>query len=305
MNTPTGRRIVCGIDYSAESRTALRYAIAAAHQLEARLTAISVADVLLVEAMQAAGRGNWRELEQTDLHTFCTETMGRTLDIDVDVRLGAAATEILAAADQLDALLIVLGCHGLTGIRKLFLGSTTERVLRDTTRPVLVTPADVHAPAVGADARSLLRHIVVPVDLTDASESIAVVGARLGALLSVPVMLVHVVEPVVVPARWRGRLPSVQAEARARADAIMKRLAAEAGGNVEPIVVVGEPATQIATVAEVRGAGLIVMGLQERGTGRVGVIAYRILSQAHVPVLAIPVAAAQRMASSSMLRAEC
>jgi nucleotide-binding universal stress UspA family protein len=229
--------------------------------------------------------------------------MGRAVDIDVEVRLGDAATEILAAAEHLDALLIVLGCHGLTGIRKLFLGSTSERVLRDTTRPVLVTPSDVHAPAGTADARSLLRHIVVPVDLTEPSEAIALIGARIGAMLSVPVMLVHVIEPVVVPARWRGRLPSLQAEARARADTVMKRLATDAGGNVEPIVVVGEPATQIATVAEVRGAGLIVMGLQERGAGRVGVIAYRILSHAHVPVLAIPGAAAQQIASSSVLRA--
>ena len=35
--------------------------------------------------------------------------------------------------------LIVMSSHGLTGFRKLFFGSTTERVLRETSVPVLVT----------------------------------------------------------------------------------------------------------------------------------------------------------------------
>jgi nucleotide-binding universal stress UspA family protein len=68
----------------------------------------------------------------------------------------------------------------------------------------------------------------------------------------------------------------------------MRRLVEQAGGELEPVIVFGEPADEIAKVAEIRAAGLVVMGLQQRGSGRVGVVAYRILTSTHVPVLAIP-----------------
>lgn len=45
---------------------------------------------------------------------------------------------ICRAADRLDAQVIVMASHGLSGVTHLFLGSVTERVLRSTSRPVLV-----------------------------------------------------------------------------------------------------------------------------------------------------------------------
>jgi nucleotide-binding universal stress UspA family protein len=293
--------VVCAIDYSAASRTALRYAAAAAGHLHARLTVVSVTDPLLVEATQVAGHSDWQRFELDDLKRFCRDTIGngRHLDVEIafDVRAGRAADEILATAERVRAHLIVMGCHGLTGARKMFFGSTAERVLRDTSIPVLVTPADAHAPVRASDSPVLVRHVLVPVDLADAAEPLARIGAQVGASLGVPVLLVPVVEPVALPGRWRGKLPSLENEARARADVRMSALVARTGHAVEPMIVVGEPSEEIGNVADVRGAGLIVMGLQERESGRVGVIAYRILSRARVPVLAIPAAAAGRLAA--------
>ena len=53
-----------------------------------------------------------------------------------------------------------MGSHGLTGARKLFFGSTTERVLRETPLPVLVTPPVDPGPVHIEGARALLRRIV-------------------------------------------------------------------------------------------------------------------------------------------------
>ena len=61
--------------------------------------------------------------------------------------------------------LIVVSTHGLTGMRKLFFGSTTERVLRETTTPVLVTPAHDPGPIRLEDGKQLIGRIIVPVDL--------------------------------------------------------------------------------------------------------------------------------------------
>ena len=286
-NPPT---VLCAVDYSTASRTALRYAASAVNYLQGRLVVLTVIDPLLAEAMAASVYNDWQNTERRDLRAFCEESLGaeHTGDLEVDVRIGKAAEEVLAAAERLRARLIVMGCHGLTGIRKMFFGSTTERVLRDTTFPVLVAPADEHAPAGVGDLATLIRHIVVPVDLTESSQGLTAIGARLGAAIGVPVLPIHVVEPVTLRARWRGQLPSMQTEARNRAEDAMQRLVEQGGGELEPVIVFGEPADEIAKVAEIRAAGLVVMGLQQRGSGRVGVVAYRILTSTHVPVLAIP-----------------
>ncbi|GAB4277661.1 MAG: universal stress protein [Deferrisomatales bacterium] len=57
----------------------------------------------------------------------------------VEIRYGDPAEEIVAAADRIDADLIVLGSHGKGRLRTVLLGSVTERVLRRSRRPVLIS----------------------------------------------------------------------------------------------------------------------------------------------------------------------
>ena len=53
------------------------------------------------------------------------------------LRQGDPTTEILAAADELKASMIVMGTHGRQGLAHLILGSVAERVLRKSSVPVL------------------------------------------------------------------------------------------------------------------------------------------------------------------------
>ena len=50
---------------------------------------------------------------------------------------GAAAEAIVEAAHERGAALIVMGTHGRTGVRKMFLGSVAERVVATAPCPVL------------------------------------------------------------------------------------------------------------------------------------------------------------------------
>ena len=56
-------------------------------------------------------------------------------EMNVDVATGKPALQILRMAQARNVDLIVMSTHGLTGARKFFLGSTTERVLRETSIP--------------------------------------------------------------------------------------------------------------------------------------------------------------------------
>jgi nucleotide-binding universal stress UspA family protein len=63
----------------------------------------------------------------------------------VHARIGKPATEILDFASDFGADLIFIGSHGRTGIARLFLGSVSERVVREALCPVFVARAKTYA----------------------------------------------------------------------------------------------------------------------------------------------------------------
>jgi nucleotide-binding universal stress UspA family protein len=184
-----------------------------------------------------------------------------------------------------------MGSHGLTGARKLFFGSTTERVLRETSVPVLVTPATDLGPAHVEDVKRIVKRILAPVDLTAATTQQVKVARGLADALDARLILVHVVEPT-RPARVRLQLPSTDLERRARAETTLNELASAVPPRLkaEGLVVSGDPAEEIAKVVRHRGVGLIVMGLHASllAGPRMGSVTYRVLCLARRLVLALP-----------------
>ncbi|UQA58051.1 universal stress protein [Polyangium aurulentum] len=57
------------------------------------------------------------------------------------LREGEPATEILAAAEEAGARMIVMGTHGRKGIAHFFLGSVAEKVVRKSPIPVMTVRA--------------------------------------------------------------------------------------------------------------------------------------------------------------------
>src|SRR5688572_5348638 len=189
-----GPSVLCPVDFSENSRGALRYAAAIASHLGARLTLLAVNDPLLVESAQiAAGPGHLVEDTVREVDTFCRETLGGKVHAVGDVRLevgaGKPAEEILRISRERGCDLIVMGSHGSTGFRKLFFGSTTERVLRETIVPVLVTPAEDAGPGRAADAHAVVRRLLAPVDLTAATAHQVSVAHKVAEHLRLPLLL--------------------------------------------------------------------------------------------------------------------
>lgn len=60
------------------------------------------------------------------------------IDTETSVIEGDAVSAITDYASEHDIDLIVMGTHGRTGVKRVLLGSTTERTLRLADRPVLV-----------------------------------------------------------------------------------------------------------------------------------------------------------------------
>jgi nucleotide-binding universal stress UspA family protein len=289
--------ILCPIDFSESSRGALRYAGVIASHLGARLTLLAVNDPLLSEAAELGAEPKHlvdetvRELEKFFRQSFEGKLEG-VPSVLLDVATGKPAPEILRVSRDRDCDLIVMGSHGATGFRKLFFGSTTERVLRETSVPVLVTYGGGSGPLTAADIVKTVRRVLAPVDLTAATAHQLAISRRIAEAVNVPLLYLHVIEPVRSMVAAQPRLPKIDAERKHRAEAELQAAVAATPPALKPEILIayGEPAEEIAKVAHDRDAGLIVMGLHSSPLmgPRMGSVTYRVLCLAHRLVLAVP-----------------
>lgn len=295
------RSILCPVDFSEQSRDAIRHAADIARRGGGRITVLFVHDPLLLAAAAVVyhRRRDFLQRTQVELERFVKRSIGSgrgaRSEVACTVALGDPAAEVLRAAKRLRSDLIVMGTHGLSGVDKLFFGSTTEQVLRRVTAPVLAVP---RSKPLGNPRRRPRRHVpglarvIVPLDL-DGDWTRDVSGAAdIARWFGTELLLVYVVPRLQVP-QWLR--PNVEAHDRIRAaealrilEQVMTKL--PPGVRSACRVLVGNPADEIAALAATGPASLVVMTL--RGEDRVfvrrGAIAYRVLTHAAAPVLALP-----------------
>src|SRR5687767_5329791 len=294
----TGRpTILCAVDFSEASRAALRGSALIARHFGARLVVLTVEDPLLTEAIDLGTGVVWDpETTRSELSQFTRRALiDESLDgveLIFEVQVGNPAHEILTTARGRACDLIVMSTHGLTGMRKMFFGSTTERVLRETTIPVLATPPALRLPGHTEELRRTIGRILVPVDLTPASAAQVRIAAAIAAALTLPLLLTSVVEPIRSPLAAKLHLGSIDHERRTRAEDALAALATPvmSKASVESLVAFGDPAEEIAKLARERQAGLIVIGLHGSPIlgPRMGSVTYRVLCLAPALVLALP-----------------
>ena len=145
----TLKRILVPVDFSECSKKALRYAVALAKQFKAKLQLVYVGQgyylapelgPLDMSASETRGRAD----TAAKLAALATEEVTMSVPVDVSVRNGHAATEIISAATAIEADLIVISTHGYTGLKHAWFGSTTENVVRHAHCPVLVVREKEH-----------------------------------------------------------------------------------------------------------------------------------------------------------------
>jgi nucleotide-binding universal stress UspA family protein len=300
--------ILCPVDFSDASQSALRHAVALATHLPAQLVVLTVTDPLLAEAAELASVTDQLPAAlRQQLHHFYDEAVEPGGDdVQFEVATGKPAVEILRVASARKADLIVMGTHGLTGLRKLFFGSTTERVLRETTVPVLLAPTGGRGPARFEDISRAVRRILVPVDLTPATTDLVLVARQVAEALDVPLLLAHVVEPVRFAVQGLPQLPNIDAERRSRADKALSELAATVPSSLRPeaLVMYGDPAEEIAKLARDREVGLIVIALHASTMfgPRMGSVTYRVMCTTSALVLALPLESISRASAAPPLQ---
>lgn len=136
------KNLLVPIDFSNCSRHALQYALFQAKETGGKITLITVIpdshtsyEYGVAEAIELQERRK-RQLEQ-DLTQLANDTFNG-VPHQIVVKSGKPFEEIVREAKDLAADLIVISTHGHPGETQVDLGSTTERVVRYATCPVLV-----------------------------------------------------------------------------------------------------------------------------------------------------------------------
>lgn len=144
------RKILCPIDFSEHSLTALDIALKLVRQNDAALYLLNVAPVPAGAAgFQPVPMDPYPYIEKDrreQLEKLAQERVPAEVRCETIVISGDPAERVLETARSVDADLIVMGTHGRKGLGHLVLGSVAERVVRESPIPVLTTRSTGRVP---------------------------------------------------------------------------------------------------------------------------------------------------------------
>lgn len=190
--------------------------------------------------------------------------------------------------------LVVMGSHGRRGLQRLFLGSTTEEVMRAASCAVLTVRTNLDA-----SAQLPVDSVLAPLDLSEGSLRALPYARSLSAAYDARLDLLHVIEDIDIPAIYGEdienplfeQFPEIKERTRAE---MARALAAAPGPEVVSSIHFEHGHADVAIVdfAEAHGSDFIVITRTgRRGLTRLllGSAADGILRTAPCPVLVVPV----------------
>lgn len=267
------KKILVATDGSEFSESATGLAIEVAKQFGAKLTVMTM--VLLGEDLEMVGTHAMRAVEETAAQGRLDKVMAQAKAAGVAcegmVRHGEEPyEEIVDAAEEIEADLIVMGRRGQRGLARMMVGDATAKVVGYAPCPVLIVPRG---------AKMWQGRIVLATDGSAHSEAAAASALSIAERCKLPL--------TVVSATVSSHNDARKAEARQAADKVAE-LAKRRGVAGEALVVEGRPDDVVVSTAASKSADLIVVGSHGRtGLAKIllGSISERIIGAATCPVL--------------------
>ncbi len=293
------RRIMCTTDFSECSRFTIPYGVALAREFGAMLYVCHVVDLPAVavygETIGDSGldRQNMMAQAEESIGELMREYSIEWASLVVDGR-AANKIETLAAEEEVD--LVISATHGRSGLKRLVLGSVTERLMRRLHCPLLVVrSAEQGVHEVTVEKVSFNR-IMVGLDFSPDSNLAFDYGLSLSQQFQSELHLVHVIEPSVYrdllklqtdPDASEGE--DLRVEIKEKMNSMIPE---EALNWCSPklSLLAGQPHEELVKYALVNDMDLVVLGFRGRGlmeTMFVGSTTARAVRGAVCPVLSV------------------
>jgi nucleotide-binding universal stress UspA family protein len=138
------KKILVPVDFSVPSMEAVKFAINVAIKSKGEIKLVHIVelpvmyDSTLMPALSFEEEF-YKEMQKKAEKSFekiKTKWTGE-VKISSSVEFGNFVTKLLAVADTWGADVIVMGTHGTSGLRDIFIGSNTEKIVRQASMPVI------------------------------------------------------------------------------------------------------------------------------------------------------------------------
>lgn len=195
------QRILCATDLSDFSNSAVVQAIGMAKEFGATLYICHVIDLPMVSMHGAAfvyPEEQIEEMKTGALQQIKGLVKDSALNWEAVVETGPVSNTLCRLASDKQTDLAIVSTHGHKGLKRLFLGSVTERLLRTIGCPLLVvTPAEKASGVKPSFKGFGFKQILVGCDFSADSGQAVELGFSLAQEFEAAIHLVHVVEPFV------------------------------------------------------------------------------------------------------------
>lgn len=270
VTIPAIGTVLCAVDFSDHSRAAL--------YLAAGVSLAAGSELAILRVDGRSGKEDDVAAARAELDEFVRRTLPGSVAYrsatEAIVAHGRPAEQILAHAARLNAGLIVMGTHGRGALGRMFLGSITERVLRDTSVPLAIVPLSDPEVISLADTRAVphVGIVLVPIDLAAPSRTQLDWAGRFSLASAHRLLMMYVVPPGADREISRERL-----ETLARGTPTAR--------GIRALVVNGDVVDQVVKIARHDDVGIIVVGRNSHVPGR---MAYELVRRAGRVVVFIP-----------------
>jgi nucleotide-binding universal stress UspA family protein len=296
-STQLYKHLLCAVDFSDVSRSALEWALAFAKDTRARVTVLHVLDkTLLSVGNLVAAPGALEEMRRRAEESFAV--WKGELDFDearVTVVDGVPADAILSTAHRSEVDLVVMGTFGLSGIQKFLLGSVTEKVLHRLRVPLLTVSSGVDERGLRVSVRP--KTLLMAIDLDEDSPVVIRHGLWLAEHYRAKLIAVHAapIPAVLVDDRTFQMIPpealvaiedSLLSERREKLEGLLP----PGGTEVEIVVTMGAPFDVLRAHVRERSADMLILGAGGRGEARrlwLGSTTHKMVRSAACPVLIV------------------
>ena len=136
------QRVLCPTDFSHASYAALDAAKELAQQFGAELIILHVVPLMSALFAKHLDLDDYQEKEKRfalkEINRIINKSIGPDMNVQKIVVAGDPAQEIIAFAESEHANIVVIATHGESAFHNFVFGSVAEKVLRRSSRPVLV-----------------------------------------------------------------------------------------------------------------------------------------------------------------------
>ncbi len=295
----TIQNILCTTDFSDFSNHAIPFGISLAREFGAKLYLCHVIDISST-AMYGEGFADPFEQQkrisdyaEDHLHELIGDT---PIDWEPIISVGNTADDIARVAKEKNADLVVSATHGRAGLKRVILGSVTERLMRTLPCPIFVVRSQEKSLATPVTGEIRMKKILVGCDFSPDSSLAFQYGLSLAQEFQSELHLAHVIEPAV----YKDMLKQSGEENEAYEKDLREKLTEQLTGtipeevyhwcNPKTVLLAGQAHEELVKYAVVHKIDLIILGVRGHSlveTLLVGSTTDRVVRQAPCPVLSV------------------